>query len=82
MALERELATYRRKLPELRGAEGKYVLIHGDEVVDTYSTYDDAIKEGYVRFALDPFLVKQIQFVEQIQFVTRFVAPHAATHST
>ncbi len=79
MALERELPTYRRKLPELRGAEGKYVLIHGEDVVDTYSTYDDAIKEGYVRFGLDPFLVKQIQIVEQVRFVTRFVAPYAAT---
>jgi hypothetical protein len=76
MALEKELATYRRKLPELRSSEGRFVLIHGDDVVDTYSGYDDAIKEGYGKFGLEPFLVKQIQTVEQVQFVSRFVAPH------
>lgn len=61
MALERELGTYRRKLPELKEHEGKFVLIHGDEIVDTFSSYGDAIKEGYARFRLEPFLVKQIQ---------------------
>jgi hypothetical protein len=76
MALEKELATYRLRLLELKSSEGRFVLIHGDDVVDTYSSYDDAIKEGYGKFGLEPFLVKQIQTVEQVQFVTRFVEPH------
>ena len=75
MALEKELATYRQKLPELKGNEGKFVLIHGEDVVDTFTAYEDAIKEGYARFKLEPFLVKQIHAVEQVQFVTRFFAP-------
>jgi hypothetical protein len=50
MALEKELQTYKNKLPELKKDEGKFVLIHGDDVVDTYSSYDGAIKEGYKRF--------------------------------
>ena len=73
MALEKELETYRRKLPELKEHEGKYALIHGDEVVDTYSSYDDALKEGYKRFKLEPFLVKQITAVEQAQFISRLI---------
>lgn len=72
MALERELATYKAKLPEFREHEGKFVLIHGDEVVDFFSSYDDAIKDGYRRFGVNnPFLVKQIHSLEQVQYVTR-----------
>jgi hypothetical protein len=75
MALEKELATYKAKLPELKEHEGKFVLIHGDDVVDTFSSYDDAIKEGYAKFGLEPFLVKQIQTLEQVQFISRSVDP-------
>lgn len=76
MALERELATYKKHLPDLREHEGKFVLIHGDEIVDYFSSYDDAIKEGYRRFKLEPFLVKQVQMIEQVQFITRLIASH------
>jgi hypothetical protein len=75
MALEKELETYKRKLSELKALEGKFVLIHGDEVVETFSSYEDAIKEGYSKFGLEPFLVKQISSIEQAQFVSRFVEP-------
>ena len=74
MALEKELEVYKNKLPELLTDEGKFVLIHGDEIVNVFGTYEDAIKEGYARFKLTPFLVKQIQTQEQIQFVSRFAA--------
>jgi len=75
MALEKELETYKKKLPELAGSEGKFALVHGDEVVELFNTYEDALKEGYAKFKLDPFLVKQITVLEQIQYITRFVAP-------
>jgi hypothetical protein len=75
MALEKEMETYKKKLPELTAFEGKFVLIHGDDVIDTFSSYDDAIKEGYSRFKLEPFLVKRISSIEQIQFISRFVEP-------
>jgi len=75
--LEKELETFGRKLPELNAVhEGKFALIHGEDVVDVFSGYDDAIKAGYSRFGLEPFLVKRIHAVEQVQFVSRFVAPH------
>jgi hypothetical protein len=59
MALEKELATYRNKLTELKEHEGKFVLIHGDEVVDFFAAYEDAIKAGYQKFSLEPFLADQ-----------------------
>lgn len=75
MQLERELATYRDKLPELVQHEGKYVLIHGDSVVDTFASYQDALRQGYRQFGLEPFLVKQILSTERIHFVTRAIEP-------
>ena len=75
MALQKELETYKNKLSELKKDEGKFVLIHGEDVIDTFSSYDDAIKEGYKLFKLEPFLVKQIHSVEQIQFISRSIKP-------
>lgn len=79
MALEKELAAFNRNLPKLKTEhEGKFVLIHGDELIEVFSSYDDAIKAGYSRFGLEPFLVKQVQALEQVQFISRFVDPCTA----
>jgi hypothetical protein len=79
MALEKELETFRDKLQELKAEhEGKFVLIHGTEVVEVFTSYEDAIKAGYSRFGLGPFLVKQIHALEQAQFISRFLDPCAA----
>ena len=80
MALEIELATYKDKLPELLagGNEGKFVLIHEGQVIDVYGTYEDALKEGYNRFKLAPFLVKQVQSVEQAHFISRLLPCHTS----
>ncbi len=75
MALEKELATYQAKLPELKQNEGKFVLIHGDSIADFFSTYEDAIKAGYQQFGLDSFLVKKVQSTEPVFFVTRSICP-------
>jgi hypothetical protein len=82
MALEKELETYRNNLPELKGEnEGRFVLIKGDQVIDVFSSYDDALKAGYTQFGLQPFLVKKIQAVEQAQFISRFSDPLALKQS-
>lgn len=75
MALETELATYRAKLPELKAHEGKFALIHKEEIVDFFSTYEDAIKAGYQKFRLDPFLVKRILTTEPVLYITRNIVP-------
>ena len=73
--MEQELATYNKRLPELLGHEGKFVLIRGDEVADIFGSYEDALREGYRRFGLVPFLVKEIQAIEQVQFISRLLDP-------
>ena len=74
MALEQEIQAYQNKLPELIADEGKFALIHGDELVSVYDSYEDAIKEGYAKFGLTPFLVKQIESTEQVHFISRFAS--------
>jgi hypothetical protein len=82
MALEEELETYKQKLAELKADEGKFVLIQGQQVVGTYTSYEDAVKEGYLKFGPStPFLVKQIQTIEQVHFVSRFVEPCPTSQS-
>ena len=71
MALERESEIYRNHLQELLAETGRYVLIHRDEVCGTYAAYEDAIEQGYQRFGLDDFLVKQILATEIVQHVMR-----------
>ena len=71
MALEKEMATYERELPEMTAHSGKFVLIHGDVVVDYFTSYEDAIKAGYQQFKLEPFLVRQVQATARVQFVSR-----------
>jgi hypothetical protein len=75
MALEKEMQTYERELPNLLQQEGKFALIHGVEVGGVYDTYEDALKAGYEKYGLGPFLVKRIQAVEQVQFFTRDIVP-------
>ena len=75
MALEQELATYKAKLPELHDQQGQFALIRGNDLKGVFGTYDDALKAGYDTFGLNPFLVKQIQVIEQAQFISRLAAP-------
>ncbi len=74
-ALQKELETYQRELPNLLGDAGKYVLIRGDQLHGVWSTYEDAIQEGYRLFNLEPFLVRQISAMEQVFYTTKDVAP-------
>ncbi len=70
--LHKEIETYNAKLAELIGNSlGKYVLVKGPEIIGVYDTYADALKIGYERFKLQPFMVKQVAPAERVQFFTR-----------
>lgn len=63
-----ELETYERHRDELLGkSEGKFALIHGNQIVGIFDSKKDAIEQGYERFGNIPFLVKQIVKVETPQ---------------
>ena len=79
MSLEKEIETYERELPNLVQRAGGYVLIHGDEVADIFDSYADALKVGYERFKLDPFLVKHIEVAQEVHYFTRHLAAQCPT---
>lgn len=62
MALEQEIATYRRELPRLlaEGQEGRFVLIRGNQVAGVWNTFDDACQAGHAQFGLEPFLAQPV----------------------
>lgn len=69
--LERELNTYALNLPKLAAQSGKFALIKDSTVEGTFDTYEDALKVGYSKFKLEPFLVKQIAPAERILAFSR-----------
>lgn len=75
MQLEREMAVYREKLPELVRHEGQYVLVIGEDVAGLFTSYPDALREGYRQCGLERFLVKQIRHPDPIRFITRPIHP-------
>ena len=75
MALEREIETYRRKLPELLTHEGKYVVIHEEDIIGTFDGLGDALRAGYERFLNEAFLVRQISKEEKVLYTPRNLRP-------
>jgi hypothetical protein len=74
MNLEREIQTFEREKTKLLANQGKYVVISGDEIAGVYVAYEDALRSGYQKFGLKPFLVRKIQAVEQAEHFTRDLA--------
>ena len=63
--LDAELQTYERNRESLLGsAQGKFVLIKGDQIVGVYESKMDAINQGYRQLGHVPFLVKQVLKIE------------------
>ena len=75
MALEKEIETYTRKLPELLRDKGKFVVIHGEEVVGIRDSFKDALALGYERFLRESFLVREIQETEPVLISSRSLRP-------
>ena len=71
MSLEREVETYRRRLPELLSNEGKFVVIYGDDIVGIRDTLENALDLGYDRFGNEAFLAREITKKEKILYTTR-----------
>lgn len=73
MALETELDTFHKTLPQLLSHEGEFVLIHGDKVDSFWPTCEAALDAGYARFNLEPFLVKEVVQQEKPLYFSRSV---------
>ena len=71
-AFANELKTYETNKRELLAeSSGKFVVIHENEIAGVWDTYEDALRAGYERFKLVPFLVKRITPIEPVLNFTR-----------
>ena len=73
--LDAELQTYEKNRESLLGsADGKFVLIKGEQVVGVYESEMDAINQGYRQLGHVPFLVKQILKIDTpLNFVSNIL---------
>jgi len=69
MAFEKELETYRKALPDWIEQEGRWTLILGEEIGGVFDSREEATDQGYEKFGLAQFLVKQIHQVEPVYFM-------------
>jgi len=61
ITLQTELDQFERlRLSLLDRASGRFALVKGRNLVDTFGSEAEAIREGYRRFGNEPFLVKHI----------------------
>lgn len=61
MGLEVEYKFFKSKRREwLEHYRNKYVLVKGEELVDVFSSLDDAYRDGLRRFGNQSFLVKKV----------------------
>ncbi len=59
--LEQEIKTFERERARLeKDYMGKYVLIQGEAIIDTYDNFENAADEGLRRFGKKPFLIRRI----------------------
>ncbi|MGE5566024.1 MAG: hypothetical protein ACM3YN_07720 [Parcubacteria group bacterium] len=76
--LTTELEHYRNILPSLKDQEGKFIVITGKDVLGIFDSYSDALKIGYQKVGLDPFLVKKISTDEVISYFSRDILAHVS----
>jgi len=72
--LAEETETYRSKVESwlAEGKEGQFVLLKGSELIGFWNDRIEAMSEGYERWLLCPFLVKQILSREPVLRGTLF----------
>jgi len=64
--LNKELETFAKMRDKLLADhEGKWALISGDRLIDTFTSHDDALKRGYEECGEKSFLLKQIKRYER-----------------
>ena len=71
--LEHEITRYKENFESISKYEGRFALIKGDDEIEIFDTYEDALKAGYQKYAIEPFLVQKINRIETIVNFTRML---------
>lgn len=82
MELQQELDYYRSiKIDLIRHHKGKFALIKGSELVNTFTTWDEAFNAGIERFGNVSFLIKLVQEEDEKIQVPALVVGAINAHS-
>jgi hypothetical protein len=61
MVLEQESAYFDAHRAELlKHYRGQFALIHGDDLLGTFTTFEEAFAEGVARLGNQPFLIRPV----------------------
>jgi hypothetical protein len=72
--MTQEIETFRNHLPELlREDAGRFVLKKGADILGTFLDRSAALREGYRRFGVVPFLVRQVADPEPVVYLPNVV---------
>jgi len=64
--LDKELAFFASQKDELlKHYENKYVLIKDEKLIDFFSTFEEAYRDGINRFGTEIFLIKKVSRIEE-----------------
>jgi hypothetical protein len=73
-ALAGDIATYRAHLEEMATEhDGQFVLIREGEIIGFFPDFTAAAREGYRRFGIVPFLVKEVTATEEVVYIPNVV---------
>lgn len=73
--LEKELRFFDKiKADLLKTQKGKIALVKNEQLVDTFTTLEEAYREGVNRFGKEPFLIKPIEEKEEQQRIPALTA--------
>lgn len=66
--LNKELAHFEKvKAKLLETQRGKYALIKGEELIGTFTTMEEAYREGIRSFGKEPFLIRPVVEAQEYQ---------------
>jgi len=73
--LEKEIRFFNQIKPELiKVHKGKVALIKNEQLLGTFTTLEEAYKEGIRRFGKEPFLIKFVDETEEQQTIPALTA--------
>ena len=69
IALQQEYKLFLSHLEEFsRTHLHKFVLIKGEHVVDFFTSYEQALREGLARFGNVPFFIEEVKEEEEVHY--------------
>ena len=74
----RDSTAFQRELPRLLAEPancGRFALLHNEQVIELFDTFEEGVQAGYDRFGLLPFLVLEVNDHPEPLYFSRNIQP-------